>query len=303
MGDELIVPAEPVSLPEGYTISISEFRERVVEFQNSLGGAIAFSNATGGLFVKTRFGWSSYLYTKLCGIGVSLNKIIVNSAEQSSEIELDHTSIAAVSRNMLEASVMFCYLAQRGITDEQWELRRNVIWLHDATSRHKIFKSMEAIVDNNGGDADRKKVINDLRFKVSQSKLFSQLEEERRKKILAGSEMYVNGLRSAARIAGWDKHEFDGTYTYLSQHSHSAPVSFLRMAEHNINFSNPSDAQLAISSLALQVSQRSLNVCSRRIAELYPSKVPAHAFSNLTLDEESPLLEGLPAEASDAPVD
>ncbi|CAO4182684.1 DUF5677 domain-containing protein [Methylorubrum populi] len=260
------------------------YAEAKSSFEESVQLAINISNATGGLFVKPRFGLASFLFTKQCSIGISILKICHQDEANDIPLALDHTSICSLCRNMFEASIMFSYLAQRDISDEQWRLRQNVIWLRDATSRYKMFKGWKAEKEASGF----KEHMLDLRTKISSDNLFGKLDEERRKKILAGSEMYVNGLRGAVKQCGWDKDQFEATYTYLSQHSHNAPVSFLRMAEHGINYARPSNMQFSVAAYAIEVANQSLRVSSKRLAEVYPEHVTEHPFEDLEYDTDSP---------------
>ncbi len=56
------------------------------------------------------------------------------------------------------------------------------------------------------------------------------LKPDRQKKLRDGQELFVSGLRAAAKQAGWHADHFNAMYAALSMHSHCAPTSFYRAA-------------------------------------------------------------------------
>ena len=60
----------------------------------------------------------------------------------------------------------------------------------------------------------------------------------------------------------------------LSNHSHSAPVSFMRLGEHGVDFKKPTEAQRDIAGFAIEVSNNVLAFSTSRIASLFGVEVP-----------------------------
>jgi len=97
---------------------------------------------------------------------------------------------------------------------------------------------------------------------------------DKRRQLLGGQQLYLNGLRSVVKRAGWDPDRFDGVYAYLSVHSHSAPTSFYRMEKHQINFSKPSEYQFGLAGFSLEHADQSIRAASKRLIDVFPELFP-----------------------------
>jgi hypothetical protein len=259
--------------PVSHEIKFEEhewFNRARTSFEAALTEAENVSRAADNRFVETRLGWASFVFLKLCVAGDTLRMLcrsIPDDGNSALDRTLDHRSAAALARNMIEATVMFSYLSESGMSEEEWELRKLVLWNHDATTRYRMFKGLK--------DDDQakqfKKQINDLRSSIGQNLNFSQLDADRREKINAGTELYVRGLRSVIRNMKWDLDQFDFIYAYLSSHTHSSPVSFLRLGEHRVDFRMPTDQQFALSALSLEWAGNCLSHATTEMKRLFPA--------------------------------
>lgn len=166
---------------------------------------------------------------------------------------------------MIEAAILAFYISDTALTPEQWELRKNVLWLNDATTRHRMFTGL----GGSQAPGEGREAIAMLRGRVEASAEFQSLEDERKRKILSGSEVYLHGLRAAVRGLGWQVEEFNGMYAYLSAHSHSSPVSFIRMDEHGVDYRNPTRAQKSIAGISLEWSWKNLKAVTDRLEEVF----------------------------------
>ena len=184
--------------------------------------ALRISGAIGGKFTSERVGWSQWMHLRLCISADSLIRLAsVEDRIKNGEVcTLDQSTIATIARGMIEATAMIAYMADQSLTDSDWKLRRLVIHLHDATTRHKMFKGWNSLTESN---AYREEIVR-LRSEIETVPEFKSLPEERQHKIRSGQEFYLKGLRSAIRLMGWDIDEFDSTYAYLSSYTHSSPV-------------------------------------------------------------------------------
>jgi hypothetical protein len=244
------------------------------KFERTLERGKRISSATDNRFVDDRRGWASWVFLKLCVAGDTLGAISMSIPDEGNpalDRTLDHWSTAAMARNMIEAAVMFGYLSEDGISEDEWRLRKLVLWNHDATTRYKMFVGWK----NEEQAKGFKKHMNDLRARIGQEPLFHRLEEDRRAKINAGSEVYIRGLRGAVRAMKWDINEFDAIYGYLSSHSHSSPVSFMRLAEHGIDFATPTDQQFGLSALSIEWAEASLDYANTEMLRLFPDGEPS----------------------------
>lgn len=204
----------------------------------------------------------------MCVAGDTLRmlcKSLPDDRDRTPDRTLDHWSAAALARNMIEATVMFSYLSESGVSEDEWGLRKLVLWNHDATTRYKMFKGLKQHDQAN----QFKEQINDFRSKIGQHPIFSQLDHDRREKINAGTEVYLRGLRSVVRNMKWDLGAFNSIYAYLSSHSHSSPVSFLRLGEHGVDFKLPTDQQFGLSAQSLEWAGHCLSHATSEMKRLF----------------------------------
>jgi hypothetical protein len=59
------------------------------------------------------------------------------------------------------------------VSEDEWELRKIVLWNHDATTRYRMFKGLK----NDDQAKQFKKQINDLRSQTGQNAIFCQLDQ------------------------------------------------------------------------------------------------------------------------------
>ena len=77
------------------------------------------------------------------------------------------------------------------------------------------------------------------------------------------------GLRSVVRNMKWDLGELNSIYAYLSSHSHSSPVSFLRLGEHGVDFKLPTDQQFGLSAQSLEWAGHCLSHATSEMKRLF----------------------------------
>jgi hypothetical protein len=180
--------------------------------------------------------YASYMLFRICAVGASITEIY-RSHEREPLSTLDYSSIAVLSRTIIDASVMYWYLTEE-VNDEEWKFRKAVLDVHDASSRVRLFKGF----DSDEADTQRK-ALERRRKRLSGLPLFKVRDEKQREDLLSGKTMYVNGMRSLLKPMNVGKIYFDGLYNYLSAHVHLTPLSYfatrqgtLREISHARNF-------------------------------------------------------------------
>lgn len=134
---------------------------------------------------------------------------------------LDHSSIAVLCRTIIEASVMYWYLMEN-VTGEEWQFRLQVMKIHDAASRVRLFKRLIPTT------ADKQRaILNKLRDELEEMPLFRKREEPQCTRLRAGELIYVKGMRSVVGSMNFDEGYYDGVYNYLSAQVHSTPISYI----------------------------------------------------------------------------
>ena len=248
------------------------FREMLSTFRTGLDLAMRFSARCGGIRVEQRIVWASWLFHRLCIVGQSLDLLATHKTglDEDEVYTLDHSSIAAVTRNIIEAALMFFYVSELGVSDDEWGLRKDILDLHDCLTRYRIFKSWKREEEMKSFRESAAKI----KDRIRNHKLMRTFDAEKRKQLLGGQQLYLNGLRSVVKRAGWDPDRFDGVYAYLSVHSHSAPTSFYRTEKHQINFSKPSEYQFGLAAFSLEHADQSIRAASKRLMDVFPELFP-----------------------------
>ncbi len=134
--------------------------------------------------MEPRRAWANLLFMRLGMVGFSLLTLCMLELDNQNDLEhgrvsaLDHSSIAALARNLLEAWIMFVYMSEPAISDDEWSLRRSILELHDSTARYRIAKDIgdaeEAQNFKLAKDATKRQIISDP--------LFQTLDGERQEK-------------------------------------------------------------------------------------------------------------------------
>src|SRR5262249_3200406 len=105
-------------------------RERA-RFDTSLEFAISVSKFAASRKANIPNVMASYVFTRMCVGADSLRYLLVRDIGRSKDLTLDHCSISVLARNIGEATLMFHYLLEDGVSDEEWALRGKVLDLHD----------------------------------------------------------------------------------------------------------------------------------------------------------------------------
>jgi hypothetical protein len=93
---------------------------------------------------------------------------------------LDHSSIAVLCRTIIETSIMYWYLMEE-VSENEWEFRLDVMKIHDAASRVRLFKPMIADAAN-----DQRAALQALRDKLAAMPLFQARPAQQQKRLLGG---------------------------------------------------------------------------------------------------------------------
>lgn len=238
------------------------FDQEMTRFNTCVDFAISVSKLSAGRKANMPRLMASYVFTRTCVGAESLRYLLQRDIGKSKDVTLDHYSVSVLARNIVEASLMFHYLMEDGVSDDDWALRGRILDLHDVVLKLRLLKSI--------GAAEQyevlKKIMTELREDIKNRPAFKGVDQKRQEKILAGHELYVGGLRSTLKLMGFDGDYFDGMYAYLSTQVHISPSSFYDM-DRRINFGTPADYQFYFASYALAHARIFLLRAALRLAE------------------------------------
>jgi hypothetical protein len=179
----------------------------------------------------------------------------------------DHSGIVSLSRMIVEGATACSYLAQP-VDEAEWVLRHAVLRLHDTVARIKFLRSFPDPID------DLRAARTELEAEIRGTQSFAKLDQRQQDRLLTGEEIFVGGMRRAAQIGmGWDPDRLTSIYAYFSAHAHSAPMSFMRMALHKVDYYYPSEAQFNVATFAVEVAIASLRRTSLRRMDQHPELV------------------------------
>jgi hypothetical protein len=113
------------------------------------------------------------------------------------------------------------------VSDEEWDFRLQVMKVHDAASRVRLFKRLIADEAQN-----QRATLEVLRDELAMMPLFRQRPKQQQVRLHAGELIYANGMRSVVKSMNFDEEYFDSVYNYLSAYVHSSPLSYFRDGDY-----------------------------------------------------------------------
>ena len=249
--------------------SKSYLLETMEAFEKATEQAVALSERRLGVAHTGRQNRVLMAYAKTLAHAMSIQLIYRNSVRQKTEFGfLDHFSIGTLTRTLIDASIMTLYLSEPSLSEAEWDLRRNVLFLHDASNRKRFLISMNKHVGTTLStdelDAHRENKDGLLKVIMQRGKELG-LDEARIEELSNGQFVFINGVRGAVSEAGIDKNGFEFIHTYLSNHVHSHPVSLMR--QEKISFEAPTDFQISFCAICLEAATQYLENARSRIDE------------------------------------
>jgi len=125
--------------------------------------------------------------------------------------------------------LVFFYLCIQNCDKEEWEARWRLMNLHDHMSRLKMFRVLngaEDQVQKFEGYADQ------VKSDLANTDYFRSLDEKQQKHYLKGHTAFFQSKDEIIEATGNRVDEFRFRYRFLSNHTHSYPMGFYRMAEN-----------------------------------------------------------------------
>jgi hypothetical protein len=184
------------------------------------------------------------VFAKLIAHNMTIMKLVGDFLENNrGEYLLDHFSVGALGRASIDAALMTMYISEPNIDLKSWDFRRQLLFLHDINNRSRFLKPIE----KQGEEIDFFKNCDEVRTSI-QNRINAlgkelSLNQVKLSEYENGRHLFVDGVRGAAREAGWSVDGFEFNQSYLSAYVHSHPVSFFRIEDHDVSFSKGSDFQ------------------------------------------------------------
>lgn len=208
------------------------FLEASADFKKEIEKSVSLSESRIGVAHTGRQNRILMAFAKAIAHAISIQALVDKSVMIDQQLGmLDHFSIGALSRTLIDASLMTLYLSHPNLNAAEWDLRRHILFLHDATNRKRFLTAMHQYA---GSQFPEDELSERMRHKQDLIKIIKARSKElgRSQKeveeFCKGQIVFIAGVRGAVREAGLNLKEFEFLHTYLSNHVHSHPVSLLR---------------------------------------------------------------------------
>lgn len=190
------------------------------QYRLLLKGCVRISRGSGGIrSTGNRMYWGCTLFTRIVVTGKSFDRLLPDARPGE---HWDFSAAASIARNFLEACLVYHWLCGEGIEEEEREARFILFHLHDRGSRQRILPDEELDLE----------VITDLTERFDRNPVLAGWDEKRRRVALRGERTPFVQDEVLAEI-GVDPVAFRLLYRLFSQHTHTGPLSFYRMADHD----------------------------------------------------------------------
>lgn len=206
-----------VSNPEMTKLYIALKRE----FRGAVERATRVSRGSGGVrSTGARMFWASVLFTRLTVLAKSILMLLPNPKPRE---HWDFSSVASLVRNLSEAYIVYFWLCEDDVIDEVRSGRFILLYLHDYGSRKRMYPDLFE---------EGHWVFNDLVRQFDENPYLKGFTEIQRRVALKGEKTPFVQDEVLGRM-GIDLADFRHTYRFFSQHTHTGPMSFYRMVDHD----------------------------------------------------------------------
>ena len=249
----------------------AHYRDALVQLAQSLIDAISTSQATRDLpsGENGRKFWASVLLARLCNVGCSLQRILPDSLSNKAGRLWDSTSALSLCRNMFETDLAMFYLCTDTMTDDDYALRVQLVFLHDSQERPRILEKLgsapkEAGTEFYAGEAAR------LRTEIAKNSVFLALPEWKQKRLLEGRTPYYLSQDDLLQRQGADAEKLRGIWELLSSHAHSYPFSYYRVVANPVRGTGrENETDKSYCGLAAQLAASMLSNATQSMKKLF----------------------------------
>jgi hypothetical protein len=192
--------------------------------------------------------YASLIFTKLCVSSMTALSICPPPKKLGRDALWDCASVASLTRGIIETYLLLFYLCIEKCDKTEWEGRWKLMNLHDHMSRLKMFKvaenSDEQVVQFEG-------YTDEVKSDLKNTDYFKTLDEKQKKHFLKGNTAFFKSQDEIVKASGGSVDEFRFRYRFLSNHTHSYPMGFYRMAENGRGTGVESTSEVAYSGMCL----------------------------------------------------
>ncbi len=248
------------------------------KFERVLKIGIPISQSVAGRYVNYKSAMTSILYTRLCTTAVSISNLSPNIFSNCTH--WDCVSLFSLTRNLIENYHVFFYFCIEEISQEEWEFRKLLFDLNDTKNRYDMF---------NFWGEENSKIYEKMKLKllrqIQENMFFKKLDTKKQKSFLNGNNTFAFSRDEIEERMGNDKLYYKGLYKFLSNQTHTFPMSFSRMSEQQKGKGIESEIEVGYSMLALELSTNYFLEACKNMLNVFPDI--KSDFETKINDEES----------------
>jgi len=238
----------------------SEYLKQRRAFREAIKRAVRVSRGSGGIWVETnQLAYASLLFTRLTVVSKSISILLPDCKPRE---HWDFSSVGSLTRNLAEAYLWYYWLCEDDIDEDVRQGRFVLMYCHDHGSRDRLFGDLGPVVDDRA-------VVDDLMERFDTNPYLRSFSEKARREALKGHKTPFIQDEIVERM-GFDKSKFRILYRFFSQHTHSGPVSFMRMVEHNRGTGVETEHEKRLMILTVEFACDILSAATNGHCKLFP---------------------------------
>ena len=199
--------------------------------------------------------YSSLIFTKLCVSGETVLNVCPKPSKLGKDAHWDFASVAALTRGIIETYLSFFYLCIERCSDNEWETRWRLMNLHDHISRYKMFSASK---DTEEAEKFEKATV-EVKADLENTPYFQSLDPKKQKHFLKGNTAFLLSKDQIVKRFGGDVDDFRFAYRFLSNHTHTYPMGFYRMAESNRGCGVETKTEVVYTGMCLEWAAQYIN--------------------------------------------
>jgi len=203
------------------------YKESIASFEHITNIAIKLSIETTGREVDSwREEYASYIFAKICLHAISLLKLQIrftkSGATDISNV-WDISSIAVLTRSIIDSYYVFYYLAVDECDMSELEFRRNLWEYHGEYQRLNM---LNRIKSENPKVKDLEKYIEKLKKKIINNKFYKSISKTHlQQQIRKGNIAILLSNTELSKRAGINPDYYKSNFDYLSAYTHAYPFA------------------------------------------------------------------------------
>lgn len=258
-------PATDEKKPTG--VDRAGYKAALDKFDAALCEAIAVSQASAGRMPEPNVGYASYVFTQMCGAGVSMIRAApLTRWVRSDSDDWRFGSVAGHTRSLVDGFLLFSYLVEPAKSEPELKTRINVMHLNDCTRRIELHTNLGFADDLEGFEKQRE----ELRARLNGNDYFKALPAAVQKNCLNGKFMMIDSRDEMLAKVGFSKGEFDALYDLWSQHVHILPMSFYRIEPNGRGTGVENSTDRSYIAQAMEIGAAVLTESTDRMVEQFP---------------------------------